>query len=50
MRRSMPSAAASAPSSSGAVEAPVQTLTVKRSPRSAASVIRRDQRGGTAFG
>ena len=50
MRRSIPSAAASAPSSSGAVDEPVQTLTAKRSPRAAASVTRRTSAAGTAFG
>ena len=50
MRRSMPSTAASAPSSSGAVDAPVQTLTAKRSPRAVASVIRRTSAAGTALG
>src|ERR1035441_6372466 len=50
MRRSIPSTAASAPSSSGAVDEPVQTLTVKRSPREAASVTRRTSAAGTAFG
>src|ERR1017187_9096066 len=50
MRRSIPSTAASAPSSSGAVDEPVQTLTVKRSPRAAASVTRPASAAGTAFG
>ena len=36
----MPSTDANAPSSSGAVEAPVQTPTLKCSPRALASVIR----------
>ena len=43
-----PAAAASAPSSSGAVDEPVQTLTAKRSPRSAASVTRVTSAAGTA--
>jgi hypothetical protein len=46
----MQSTDANAPSSSGAVEAPVQTPTLKRSPRALASVIRRAKAVGTAFG
>src|SRR6478609_6072250 len=50
MRSSTASAAASAPSSSGAVEAPVQTPTLNRSPRAVASVIRLTSAPGTTFG
>ena len=50
MRRSIPSTAANAPSSSGAVEAPVHTLTLNRSPREVASVTRLTSAAGTAFG
>ena len=46
----MPSTDANAPSSSGAVEAPVQTPTLKRSPRALASVIREAKAVSTAFG
>src|ERR1700760_303772 len=46
----MPSTDANAPSSSGAVEAPVHTPTLKRSPRALASAIRRAKAVGTAFG
>src|ERR1700738_434963 len=46
----MPSTDANAPSSSGAVEAPVHTPTLKCSPRALASVIRRAKAVGTAFG
>src|ERR1022692_868336 len=41
---------ASAPSSSGAVDAPVQTLTVKRPPCAVASVTRWTSAAGNAFG
>ena len=50
MRSSIPSTAANAPSSSGAVEAPVHTLKANRSPRAAASETRSTNAAGTAFG
>src|SRR3954451_1436884 len=46
----MPSAAARAPSSSGAVEAPVHTLIRNRSPAAFDSLIRPASAWGTAFG
>jgi hypothetical protein len=50
IRMSIPSAAASAPSSSGAVDAPVHTSTVKWPPRACISAMRRASAPGTAFG
>src|SRR3954470_15171100 len=49
-RSSIPSTAARAPSSSGAVDAPVQTLILKRSPELLASVIRFARAAGTSLG
>lgn len=49
-RSSMPSASASAPSSSGAVEAPVQTPIRKSSPRPRAAPICAASAWGTALG
>src|SRR3954447_16584199 len=46
----MPSAAARAPSSSGAVEAPVQTLMRKPAPAALASEILLASASGTSFG
>ena len=46
----MPSTLASAPSSSGAVEAPVHTPIRNSSPRACACSIRRASAIGTAFG
>ena len=49
-RNCIPPAMASAPSSSGPVEAPVNTFTLNFSPRRCASAMRRASAIGTAFG
>jgi hypothetical protein len=49
-RSSIPCAAASAPSSSGAVDAPVHTLTVNGSPPALASAVRPTSAANTALG
>ena len=50
MRQATPPVSASTASSSGAVEAPVRTLTRNSSPRSVASVMRLASAPGSSFG